>query len=95
MGKKMKKRRGAFSALGVNALAGTPSGKGVAQIRKLSKTGKRPSGVFGGVLNGNERKLVFEEAAKIVSGVKKISETDMKLRPFVEQAVRKMVGGIQ
>ncbi|MFH0954945.1 MAG: 50S ribosomal protein L34e [Candidatus Micrarchaeota archaeon] len=74
-------------ALCENALHGVPHGKRVAKVRKLSKSEKRPSVPFGGILCGPCRKQVIEEAAKVVSGTKEEFEIEFRFRPFVEQAM--------
>lgn len=79
------------SAVSAQVLHGVPHGKGISAVRKLGKTQKRPSAMFGGVLSGRERSMVFVEAAKIVSGAKKIGETDVRLRRFIGQAAGRMV----
>ncbi len=68
---------------------GTAVGK-VSAVRKLSKTEKRPSTMFAGILSAGERVIVFEEAAKIACGEKSIDETDFRIRKFVEQALDRM-----
>lgn len=73
------------------AKQGAASGK-VSEVRKLSKTERKPSTMFAGMLNTKDRTFVFEEAAKVVSREKRIEETDFRLRKFVEQAVARMGG---
>ncbi len=63
---------------------GTPHGKTTAEVRKLSKTEKRPTGLFGGVLCGKCRHIVIEEAAKVHSSVKKIEDVELRLKKYVE-----------
>jgi len=66
-------------------LHGTPHGKKASEVRKLSKTKKRPTGLFAGILCGKCRNLVAEEAAKVSSGSKKIGEVELRLKKYVEQ----------
>ncbi len=66
-------------------LHGVPHGKTSSQVRKLSKTKKRPTGLFAGVLCGKCRALVAEEAAKVEAKAKKASEVELRLRKYVEQ----------
>ena len=69
-------------------LAGThTSTKGLSG--KKSKTEKRPSAPFGGVLSGNAREQVFIELGKIVAGVKTIDEVGQKYRKYVKQALKR------
>jgi len=77
-------------ALCQNALHGVPHGKRVAKVRKLSKTEKRPTALFGGTLCGTCRKQVMEEAAKVNSGAKEEFEIEFRFRPYVEQALQKI-----
>ena len=72
------------------ALQGTPSGKGVAETRRLSKTEKRPSAMFAGLLCNKCRATVLEEALKIKYCGKKQEESSIKLRHFVSEAMRKI-----
>jgi ribosomal protein L34E len=66
-------------------LHGVAHGKTAAQVRKLSKTKRRPTGLFAGVLCGKCRSLIAEEAAKVEAKAKKISEVELRLRKYVEQ----------
>ncbi len=88
----MKKRKTSKKTSGAsgNMLHGVPHGKRIAKTGRLSKTQKRPSTMFGGILTGQERKRVFEEAGKIVGGEKKISDTGAKLKPYILQAIARM-----
>ena len=98
MTKKKKKRRGPKGsrqyfvrgktgkiscALCEMPLHGVPHGKTVAEIGKMSKTEKRPSTPFGGVLCGKCRKLAAEEKAKVDAKLKDIKSLDLRLRKFV------------
>jgi len=70
-------------------LHGTAHGKKSAEVSKLSKTQKRPSVVFGGVLCTKCRKAVMEDSAKVISKVKKIDDINLKRRKYVEVIVNK------
>ncbi len=72
------------------ALHGTPSGKGIAGTGKLSKTQKRPSAMFAGLLCNKCRATVLEEALKIKYAGKKQEESSIKLKKFVEDAMKKI-----
>ncbi len=67
------------------ALHGVPHGKTSSQVRKLSKTERRPTGIFAGVLCGQCRSKVAAEAAKVEAKAKKLWEVELKLRKYVEQ----------
>lgn len=69
---------------------GTPSGKGIAATRKLSKTEKRPSAIFAGLLCNKCRTIVLEEALKIKYAGKKKEECSIKLGKFVDEAMKKI-----
>ncbi|MFA6268676.1 MAG: hypothetical protein WCW13_01250 [archaeon] len=56
---------------------------------KHSKTEKRPSVPFGGVLSGEARAKVFIEMGKVLAGVKKLDEVDEKYRKYVKQAIKR------
>ncbi len=72
------------------ALHGTPSGKGIAGTRKLSKTQKRPSAMFAGLLCNKCRAMVLEEALKIKYAGKKQEMSSIKLKKFVEEAIKRI-----
>jgi ribosomal protein L34E len=57
---------------------------------KKSKTQKRPSVPFGGILGSKAREQVFIETGKVVAGIKKIDEVEQKYRKYVEQAIRRI-----
>jgi len=64
---------------------GTPHGKTTAEVRKLSKTKRRPTGLFAGVLCNKCRTRVAGEAAKLESKTKSLDEVEVRLRKYVEQ----------
>jgi len=57
------------------------------EMRKHSKTEKRPSAPFGGILSGEARGKVFIEMGKVLAGVKKLEDVDEKYRKYVKQAM--------
>jgi ribosomal protein L34E len=68
--------------------------KGVPHARKCeanknSKTERRPSAPFGGVLSSQAREQVFIETGKVVAGVKEIDDVDSKYRKYVKQALER------
>lgn len=69
------------------SLHGTPH-ETKCNAQKLSKTEKRPSAPFGGVLSGEGRAKVFIEMGKVLAGIKKMDEVDEKYRKFVKQAMK-------
>ncbi len=66
-------------------LHGVPHGKRSSEVRKLSKTQKRPSVPFGGVLCSKCRRKVIAEKIKIKNGLKTIEDLDYKTKKFVKQ----------
>ncbi len=59
------------------------------RMKNKSKTQKRPSAPFGGVLLGNARRQVFVEFGKVEAGIKQIDDVDEKYRKYVKQVVKK------
>ena len=59
-------------------------------ISKLSKTQKKPSVIFGGVLCSSCRVVVIEETVKVKQNIKPIEDVSFKVRNFVEQAQLKV-----
>ena len=72
-------------------LHGVPHGRRPSEVRKLSKTEKRPERIFGGVLCSDCARKVIEIAFYVKTGQKDISTVDIKLRPYVEVAMKRMV----
>ncbi|MFH1240533.1 MAG: 50S ribosomal protein L34e [Candidatus Diapherotrites archaeon] len=70
-------------------LHGTAHSKGVAEVSKLSKTQKRPSVIFGGVLCTKCRKAVMEDSAKVISEVKDINDVNLKRKKYVDVIVNR------
>lgn len=73
-----------------SVLHGVGHGKTISQTRAMSKTEKRPSVAFGGILSASARKQVFEESAAIKSGEKKLSDVNLSYRKYVSQALEIM-----
>lgn len=59
------------------------------KTKKLSKTAKRPSVPFGGILSAPAREKVSIELAKVVSGEKEINDVDQKYRKYVTQLMKR------
>ncbi|MBN2067807.1 MAG: 50S ribosomal protein L34e [Candidatus Diapherotrites archaeon] len=68
-----------------SVLHGVPHSKKASEVKRLSKSQKRPSALFAGTLCSKCRTVVAEEAAKISAGTKKIDEVELKLRHYVER----------
>ncbi len=64
-------------------LHGVPHGKKVSEVSKLSKTKKRPSVPFGGVLCTKCRRIVAEERGKVENKLKDVSDVEIKIRQFL------------
>jgi len=56
---------------------------------KKSKTQKRPTAPFGGVLGGKARHEVSTEMAKVVAGTKKMDDVDAKYRGYAKQLLKR------
>jgi|SRR3989344_1313119 len=65
---------------------GMPHGKTRSKARKLSKTERRPTAMFAGVLCNICRQQAIEEAIKLNEGIKQLEEISMPLRNYVIQA---------
>lgn len=77
-------------ALCESPLHGVPHGDTQSKRGKKSKTERRPTGIFGGILCANCRALVFLEAAKIKSGMKDARSMDLALKPYIIQIEKKV-----
>ena len=71
-------------------LHGVPHGLDNARAGKLSKTQKRPSVIFGGVLCNACRREVIEEAFKVKEGIKQMSETSSTQKIYIESMVKRL-----
>ena len=70
-------------------LHGVPHGKKKSEVSRMSKTKKRPSVAFGGVLCGKCRRTVAEERAKFENNLKAADEIDFKIMSFISAGVEK------
>ncbi len=77
-------------ALCKKPLHGVPHSSSVFEMAKLSKTQKRPSTMFGGVLCSSCRKKTVEETIKVKGNQKQLQEVPFKLKQFVEMAMNKV-----
>lgn len=57
------------------------------KVKSSSKSGKRPSALLAGILCNNCRLKVIEEAIKTKNGIKKMEDTEIALRKYIEQAM--------
>jgi len=71
-------------------LHGVPHGKTKAQIARLSKSEKKPSVLFGGILCTACRRQVMDEAVLVNQEAKGIQQVDLSLQKFVQQALECM-----
>ncbi|MBS3062102.1 MAG: hypothetical protein J4215_05965 [Candidatus Diapherotrites archaeon] len=79
-----------FCAINGELLHGVPHGHTLVEVRKLSKTKRRPSRIFGGILSGKATKRIIEDAAAVRFGTKRIEDVELRYKKFVEQALRTM-----
>jgi len=80
--KKEKRKSCASCALCSKTLAG------VSNERNLSKSEKRPSAMFAGVLCNECRTTVVEEAIKVKQGIKRLEDCEVRLRSYIEQSLK-------
>ncbi|MEW6295428.1 MAG: 50S ribosomal protein L34e [Candidatus Diapherotrites archaeon] len=85
---KEKKHSKHSCALCGKILHGVPHGKSPNEIRKLSKSQRRPQVIFGGVLCSECRTAIVEEAVK--EKEKKAGEVDLNLKPYVETMMKRI-----
>lgn len=82
------KKGSAKCAITGNKLAGThTSTKGLAN--KKSKSQKRPSVPFGGVLSSKAREAVAIETGKVKAEIKTIDDVEQKYRKYVKQLMKR------
>ena len=72
-------------ALCKGILHGVPHGKTGTEVRKLSKTKRRPTALFAGILCSKCRHLVVMEAAQVEAKAKKFDEVELRLQDYVKQ----------
>ncbi|RLG70185.1 MAG: 50S ribosomal protein L34e [Candidatus Iainarchaeum archaeon] len=75
----------ASCALCGSTLAGVPRQD---EVKKLSKTERRPSTIFAGVLCNKCRSIVLEEAIKVKHNIKSMQDCKISIRPYIEQALK-------
>ena len=80
------KHKKVLCAIDGTALAGVPH-ETKTNKNKYSKTQRRPSAPFGGILSGSAREKVFVETGKVVAGIKQLDDVDQKYRSYVRQAL--------
>ena len=59
------------------------------KAKKQSKTQKRPSVPFGGVLSSKARENVIIELSKVKAEIKSIDDVDQKYRKYVNQIMKR------
>jgi len=77
-------------ALCKKVLHGTPHSKSRGKITKLSKTQKRPSVPFGGILCSACRKKIIDEAVKVSLKEKKEEDVQLKEKNYVKQMIERI-----
>ena len=65
-------------------LHGMPHGRTPAEVRKLSKTERRPSALLAGTLCNQCRTLALEEAFKVKAGLKDLNQVSLMFRQHVQ-----------
>lgn len=68
-------------------LHGVPHSKRKAEVKKLSKSERRPSAIFGGILCSRCRTNIIEEAIKVKHKLKDVSDIELNNRKYVETAL--------
>lgn len=81
-------------ALCEKMLHGVPHGQRVAGVKRLSKSQRRPTGLFGGILCSHCRQDVIEEAVRIRTGAKMLDDVLLSEKNFVEQALAHINKGL-
>lgn len=85
-----KKHSKRTCALCREVMHGVLHGKKSSEVRAASKSSRRPSAVFGGVLCGACREEVVEEAAKVEGKFKEIDEVPFKMKTYVEGIMKRV-----
>lgn len=78
------------SALSRKVVHGVPHKKNKSEVAKMSKSQKRPSVLLGGKLDVQTRDLVVEEAIKVKLGKKNVSDVELRLQPYVKEALNRV-----
>ena len=81
-GKKHKKLK---CALCEKNLHGVPHGASRSVVAKISKSQRRPTGAFGGILCNQCKKMIMSESVKVKSRVKKMDNVNIEIRPYIKQ----------
>jgi len=71
-----------------NRLHGVPHALKKHKLGKLSKTQKRPSALFGGLLCSSCRSDVMQEAVLCMDGQKSLNQTGLREKKWVEMAIQ-------
>lgn len=65
-------------------LHGVPHGKKPSKVGRLSKSQRKPTAIFAGILCSQCRTKAMEEAIKVNQKIKKMNEVELVLRNYVE-----------
>ena len=79
-------------ALDHSALHGVPHNRKNHEVSKLSRSKRKPSVMFGGILSGNSRRKVMEEAIKVKYFGKKIEDADLRMKHYLDAAIKRIGG---
>ncbi len=71
-------------------LHGVTHGKTSSETKRTSKSAKRPTGSFAGILCGPCRGMVTLEAVKVKSGMKTLNDLDLTVKQYVLQLDKKV-----
>ncbi|MFH0970606.1 MAG: 50S ribosomal protein L34e [Candidatus Diapherotrites archaeon] len=87
---KGKKHAKLTCALCQKNLHGVPNGLNNAQRKGKTKTQRRPTGVFAGILCSECRSKVIIETIRVKTGTKKTNDLDLRIKPYVQQLDKKV-----
>jgi len=88
--KPKKKHSKKTCALCKEVLHGVMHGKKGSEVRAASKSARRPSAVYGGVLCTKCREEVVEEAAKVEAKFKEMDAVPFKMKTYVEGLMKRI-----
>ncbi len=69
---------------------GMPHGKISSEVRKLSKTEKRPEALLAGQVCNSCRSVIVEEAIKVKENLKSLQQVNLGLTSWVSKVMNKM-----
>lgn len=89
--RKAKKKTGKhYCTLCASILHGMPHGVAKAKLARMSKTEKKPTGIFAGVLCSKCSRRAIDEAIIAGQSSKGIESSDLSFRKFAKQALELM-----